>query len=43
MSNQKNDNGFPIILLFLTLLFAVNVNKKSNAADDDDQFRLGEF
>lgn len=43
MSKQNHDNGFPVILLFLTLLFAVSVNKKPEAADDDDQFRLGEF
>lgn len=43
MFKQKHDNGFPVILLVLTLLFAVNVNKKSNAADNDDQFKLGEF
>lgn len=40
MSNQNNDNSFPTILLFLTLLFAVSLNKKPKAADEP-QIKIG--
>lgn len=40
MSKQKHDNGFPTILLFLTLLFAVSASKKSDAADEP-QIKIG--
>ena len=40
MSKQKHENGFPIILLFLTLLFAVSVNKKPKPAGEP-QIKIG--